>query len=50
MSPMMGAAGRGGEERPHRNSTFIPSDEPFLVEFDGVVPPVLGVAATGEDA
>jgi len=46
MGPMMGGAGaRGAADRQHRNTTFIPSDEPFAVEFDGVAPPVLGVPA-----
>jgi hypothetical protein len=39
----MGGGARGGEERNHRNQTFIPSDEPFRVEFFDVTPPVLGV-------
>jgi hypothetical protein len=39
----LGGGGRGGEERTHRNRTFIPSDEPFSVEFFDVTPPVLGV-------
>lgn len=43
-APMgMGGGARGGEERNHRNQTFIPSDEPFRVEFFDVTPPVLGV-------
>jgi hypothetical protein len=45
MSPMMGGAGGlGGGDRQHRNTVFIPSDEPFVVEFDDVAPPVLGVS------
>jgi hypothetical protein len=39
----LSGGGRGGQERIHRNRTFIPSDEPFSVEFFDVTPPVLGV-------
>jgi hypothetical protein len=46
---MMGGGGRGAGEQQHRNTTFIPSDEPFAVEFDDVAPPVVGVSAKGED-
>lgn len=43
-APMgMGGGARAGEERSHHNQTFIPSDEPFRVEFFDVSPPVLGV-------
>jgi hypothetical protein len=43
-TPMGGAgAGAGGQDREHRNTTFIPSDEPYVVELDDdVVPAVLG--------
>ncbi|GAA5169913.1 hypothetical protein GCM10023321_66230 [Pseudonocardia eucalypti] len=43
--PMAGMSGGGGkpEEREHRNNVFLPSDEPFLVEFEDEVPPVIGV-------
>lgn len=41
MGPMMGGA-PGGSDRQHRNQHFIPSDEPFVVQFDDIVPPVLG--------
>jgi hypothetical protein len=48
-APMgMGGAGRGGQERTHRNQTFIPSDDPFRVEFFDVTRPVLGLR--GEEA
>ena len=42
---MAGMSGGGGkpEEREHRNNVFLPSDEPFLVEFEDEVPPVIGV-------
>jgi hypothetical protein len=41
--PMMGGAGAGpAGDRDHRNQHFIPSDEPFVVQFDDVAPPVLG--------
>lgn len=43
-APMgMGAGARGGDERSHRNQTFIPDDEPFRVDFFDIAPPVLGV-------
>lgn len=47
--PMMGGvpAGSGGD-RTHRNQHFIPSDEPFVVQFEDVAPPVLG-AGSAED-
>jgi hypothetical protein len=45
----MGAGALGGGERQHRNSTFIPSDEPFLVEFDDLAPPVLGVPESARE-
>lgn len=43
--PMAGMSGGGGkpEEREHRNNVFLPSDEPFLVEFEDEVPPVIGL-------
>jgi hypothetical protein len=43
MSPMMGGGGaRGGQDKDHRNNVFIPSDEPFRVEFDDLPPSVIG--------
>ncbi|HEV7788180.1 MAG TPA: hypothetical protein VGP05_04140 [Pseudonocardia sp.] len=41
--PMGGpATGAGGQDREHRNTTFIPSDEPYVVDLDDdVVPAVL---------
>jgi hypothetical protein len=41
--PMGGAGGgAGGQDREHRNTTFIPSDEPYVVDLDDdVVPAVL---------
>jgi hypothetical protein len=48
-APMgMGGAAPGGAERYHRNQTFIPSDEPFHVEFADLSPPVLGVRTEDE--
>jgi hypothetical protein len=32
-----------GRGREHRNGVFIPDDEPFRVEPDDVVSPVLGL-------
>jgi hypothetical protein len=33
-----------GHQREHRNTVYIPSDEPFAVDDgDDVVPPVLGL-------
>jgi type II secretory pathway pseudopilin PulG len=49
MPPGMGAG--KGEEREHRNNTFIPSSEPFeveLVEFRDYTPPVLGLNQNDE--
>jgi hypothetical protein len=49
--PTMGGAGRD-QEREHRNNTFIPSDEPFHVEFTkykDYVPPVLGLDDDGDE-
>ena len=43
MSPMGGAGARGGQDKTHRNNVFIPSDEPFRVEFDDVLPSVIGM-------
>jgi hypothetical protein len=41
--PLLGTAGLAAAEREHRNSVFLPSDEPFVVQDgDDVVPPVLG--------
>jgi len=42
--PPIGGAGAGarGDGREHRNNVFIPSDEPFTVHHDDVVPAVLG--------
>ncbi|MDT7664935.1 MAG: hypothetical protein QOD04_4491, partial [Pseudonocardiales bacterium] len=38
----MGGPGAGGQDREHRNTTFIPSDEPYVVDLDDdVVPAVL---------
>jgi hypothetical protein len=38
----MGGPGAGGQDRAHRNTTFIPSDEPYVVDLDDdVVPAVL---------
>jgi len=42
MPPMMGGAGLRGQELEHHNNVFIPSDEPFAVDADDLVPPVLG--------
>jgi hypothetical protein len=46
--PGIGAAGGAGrdQEREHRNNVYLPSDEPFLVEFEEYVdytPPVIGL-------
>jgi hypothetical protein len=42
-TPMGGGAGRAGQEREHRNNTYLASDEPFSVQFgDDVVPRVIG--------
>jgi len=41
LSPM-GGAGQRGQDQEHRNNVFIPSDEPFAVWQDDVVPAVLG--------
>jgi hypothetical protein len=35
--------GPGGPDREHRNTVFIPDDEPFRVEFDDVTPSVIGL-------
>jgi hypothetical protein len=41
MSPLVGPAA-GVTEHEHRNSVFLPSDEPFVVDLDDqVVPPVI---------
>jgi hypothetical protein len=41
--PMGGASGRAGQEREHRNHTYLASDEPFSVQLgDDVVPRVIG--------
>jgi hypothetical protein len=41
---MGGAGGMGGsQEKTHRNNVFVPSDEPFRVEFDDVPPSVIGL-------
>jgi hypothetical protein len=40
---MGGGMGGHGQEREHRNSVFIPDDEPFRVEFDDVTPSVIGL-------
>jgi hypothetical protein len=42
----MGLGGAGAGERTHRNQTFIPDDEPFVVEYLDIAPPVIGA---GED-
>jgi hypothetical protein len=42
--PSMGGTGaRANRDRTHRNNVYLPSDEPFVVEFDGVTPPVIGL-------
>lgn len=41
---MGGGAPGGAQDRSHRNQHFLPDDEPFRVEFDGLAPAVLGVA------
>jgi hypothetical protein len=43
MGGMGGGMGGHGQEREHRNSVFIPDDEPFRVEFDDVTPSVIGL-------
>jgi hypothetical protein len=47
IGPVFGGAGvRDGREdrdRQQRNTVFVPSAEPFHVEFDDVAPPVLGL-------
>jgi hypothetical protein len=52
--PMGGMAGAGmrGEERRHRNNVFIPSDDPFHIEFEDYkdcVPSVIGLDLDNED-
>ncbi len=47
--PMGMGGGSGGQERSHRNQTFIPSDEPFQVEHLDITPPVLGVRREEDD-
>jgi hypothetical protein len=42
----MGGSGRGGQDRDHRNNVFIPSDEPFRVEFDDLTDSVIGAPDT----
>ncbi len=37
----MGGGGHGGQDNEHRNTTFLPSDEPFVVEFGDVAPAVI---------
>jgi hypothetical protein len=37
----MGGMG-GGQQREHRNTTYIPSDDPFRMKFDDVAPAVIG--------
>jgi hypothetical protein len=50
MPPMMGGGlGAAGREQTHRNTQFIPSDEPFRVEFDDVAQPVIGVDDPEDD-
>jgi hypothetical protein len=40
---VVGGAGAGAPgDRQHRNQHYLPDDEPFVVEFDGLAPPVLG--------
>jgi hypothetical protein len=43
MGGMGGGMGGHGQEREHRNSVFIPDDEPFRVEFYDVTPSVIGL-------
>lgn len=49
MPPLGMGGGVGGQERSHRNQTFIPSDEPFQVEHFDISPPVLGVRREEDD-
>jgi PPE family len=44
MPPGMGGGmgGRGGQNREHRNNTYIPSDDPFRMKFTDVSPAVIG--------
>jgi hypothetical protein len=39
----MGGGMGGGQDREHRNSVFIPDDEPFRIEFDDVTSSVIGL-------
>ncbi len=48
MHPVGGAGAGGAGDRQHRNNTFLPSDEPFQVQFDDICPPVLGLAEGAE--
>jgi hypothetical protein len=41
--PMGGAGAAGGEDREHRNTVFLPDDEPFRVDFDDVTGAVIGL-------
>ena len=41
--PMAGVGGIGGQRHEHRNTVFIPDDEPFRVEFEDLTPPVIGL-------
>jgi len=40
---MAGLGGIGGQRHEHRNTVFIPDDEPFRVEFEDLTPPVIGL-------
>jgi hypothetical protein len=41
----MGGAGGGaaGQDREHRNTVYLPDDEPFRVDFDDVTGSVIGL-------
>jgi uncharacterized protein YukE len=53
MPPGGMGGGRGGaEEKRHRNNTYIPSDDPFHIEFEDYVdcvPPVIGLNWDNQD-
>jgi hypothetical protein len=44
MPPMGTGGGGGGKDRQHRNGVYLPSDEPFRVEYDfDIAPAVIGL-------